>query len=165
MFLSSKPRIGEPVVITGIGMITSVGGSAAATWEAVRCGESGVRSIRGLPGIPDDLIIGAPVDIDTSCPSQLKVIALSQTAAQEALLDADIDLAAVDRDRFACAISGHMGDTDGIAEILGLSSKSEGDVPSWHQWMPNTACATVAAEHQWSDRYSLRRPSYPGWSV
>jgi 3-oxoacyl-(acyl-carrier-protein) synthase len=147
MFLSSKPRIGEPVVITGIGMITSVGGSAAATWEAVRCGASGVRSIRGLPGIPDDLIIGAPVDIDTSCPSQLKVIALSRTAAQEALLDADIDLAAVDRDRFACAISGHMGDTDGIAEILGLSSKSEGDVPSWHQWMPNTACATVAADH------------------
>jgi 3-oxoacyl-(acyl-carrier-protein) synthase len=147
MFLASTRTIGEPVVITGIGMITSVGRSAAETWGAVCLGASGVRSIRGLPDIPDDLLIGAPVDIEIPVTGQLKVIALARTAAQEAIADAGIKLDEIDRDRFACAISGHMGDTDEIAKIIGFNRKSPDDVPSWHQWMPNTACATLATDY------------------
>lgn len=147
MFLSSIRTVGEPVVITGIGMITSVGRNAETTWNAVRQGASGMQSIRGLRGIPDDLLIGAPADVDVPVSGQLKVVALSQHAAREALSDAAIELSSVDRDRFACAVSGHMGDTDGIAEIIGAGGKPENHTPSWHQWMPNTACCTVAEEH------------------
>ena len=137
----------EPVVITGIGMLTSVGKTAESTWQSVQQGKSGVRSIAGLRGIPDDLLIGAPVDLEVPHRGQLKVIALCQEAARTAIKDAALDWSAVDRDRFACAISGHMGDTAGIAEIIGFEGKADGEVPAWHQWMPNTACSEVALEY------------------
>jgi len=147
MLYAHRPSHHEPVVITGLGMLTSVGATAESTWQAVQKGKSGVRSIRGLAGIPDDLLIGAPVDIDVPVSGQLKVIALSQQAALAAVEDADLDWSAVDRDRFACAISGHMGDTAGIAEIIGYGTKPSGETPAWHQWMPNTACSEVALQH------------------
>ena len=139
--------LGEPVVITGIGMLTSVGSTAESTWQAVRRGKSGVRSVTGLAGLPDDLVIGAPVDFDVPVAGQLKVIALSRQAARDAIEDAKLDWSSIDRDRFACAISGHMGDTAGIAEIIGHGTKAEEEVPAWHQWMPNTACSEVALDH------------------
>ncbi len=137
----------EPVVITGIGMLTSVGKTAESTWQSVQQGRSGVRSIAGLRGIPDDLLIGAPVDLEVPRDGQLKVIALCQQAGRDAIEDASLDWSSVDRERFACAISGHMGDTAGIAEIMGLGGKKLHEVPAWHQWMPNTACSEVALEH------------------
>ncbi len=69
----------EPIVITGIGMIASVGANRESVWRAVRSGQSGVRSLRGLVGIPDGLLIGAPVDIPPDYPGQLKVITLAQS--------------------------------------------------------------------------------------
>jgi 3-oxoacyl-(acyl-carrier-protein) synthase len=147
MSFAHRPPMCEPVVITGIGMLTSVGETAESTWQAVQRGKSGVRYIEGLRGIPNDLIIGAPVDIDVPNAGQLKVIALAQQAARAAIEDAALDWSQIDRDRFACAISGHMGDTAGIAEIIGYGSKPEEEVPAWHQWLPNTACSEVAIEH------------------
>ena len=80
----------EPVVITGIGMLTSVGKTAESTWQSVQQGKSGVRSIAGLRGIPDDLLIGAPVDLEVPQSGQLKVIALCQEAARSAIEDASL---------------------------------------------------------------------------
>lgn len=143
----------EPIVITGIGMITSLGGNRESVWQAVRSGRSGVRSLSGLIGIPDNLLIGAPVDIQSEHQGQLKVITLSQVAADEAIRDAEIDFADVDLDRFACAVSGHMGDTGYVPEHLGLHHLiNPRAVPWWQQWMPNTACSTVA------NQFSLRGP-------
>src|SRR5688500_16399722 len=96
----------EPIVITVIGMITSVGNSRESTWAAVRRGRSGVRKLEGLDGIPDGLLIGAPVDIEPDYPGQIKVITLARRAAAEALSDSRIDLDDVDLERFGCAISG-----------------------------------------------------------
>ncbi|MEK6248638.1 MAG: hypothetical protein N2C12_10695, partial [Planctomycetales bacterium] len=117
MNVVGTPAAFEPVVISGIGMITSVGRSAERTWDAVRNGASGVRSITGLPGIPDHLLLGAPVDVNCPVPGQAKVVTLSQIAAAEAIQDAKVDFAAIEPERFGCAISGHMGDTDGIAQL------------------------------------------------
>ena len=39
---------GEPIVITGIGMITSVGNDRESVWKAVRDGHSGARRLEGL---------------------------------------------------------------------------------------------------------------------
>ena len=45
----------DPVVVTGVGMTTSVGANREATWQAVQRGTSGVCCLTGLPGIPDNL--------------------------------------------------------------------------------------------------------------
>lgn len=135
----------EPVVITGIGMITSVGHSRESTWAALRRGRSGVRRLAGLEGIPDGLLIGAPVDIDLDYPGQLKVIALARHAAREALSDSRVDLGEINLERFGCAVSGHMGDTGFVPEHRGLTQYLHAEnVPWWQQWMPNTACSMVA---------------------
>ena len=59
-------------MITGIGMIASVGDDRESVWRAVCRGKSGVRSLNGLMGIPDGLLIGAPVDIEPELPGQVK---------------------------------------------------------------------------------------------
>ena len=142
----------DPVVITGIGMIASVGSHREEVWRAVRNGASGVRRLEGLEGIPDGLLIGAPVDIEREHPGQLKVIALAVQSAGEALEDARIDLDGVDPDRFGCAISAHMGDTSGTYGLNGADVPEVEATGYWRQFLPNTACSTVA------NRYGLFGP-------
>jgi 3-oxoacyl-(acyl-carrier-protein) synthase len=142
----------EPIVITGIGMITSVGNTREEVWQAVRDGRSGARRLTGVPYIPDGLLIAATVDLESTSSGQLKVIPLAERAASEALADAKIAWNEVDFDRFGCAISGHMGDTGYVNVRLGVPDRSDDGVPWWHQWMPNTACSLVA------NRYGLQGP-------
>ena len=138
----------EPIVITGIGMLAAVGNDRESVWSAVREGRSGIRSLTGLLGIPDHLLIGAPVEIAVDRPRRMRVVAMSRQAAAEALDDAQIDFANVDLDRFGCAISGHMGDTGFIEQQYNHYDESAPrSVPWWSQWMPNTACSIVANEH------------------
>ena len=102
----------EPVVITGIGLVTSVGSDREASWRSVCRGESGVRRLDTVPHlrVPRHLGIGAVVDCAPRLPKQLKVIHLNHLAAEEALGDSGLDLEEVDAHRCACAVSGHMGD-------------------------------------------------------
>ena len=75
----------------------------------------------------------------------MKPIALLQRVAAEAIEDAQIDWADIDRNRFGCGISGHMGDAGFIPEYRGMAHElAPGSVPWWHQWLPNTACSMVA---------------------
>ena len=110
----------EPIVITGIGLIASVGGDRESVWDAVRNGHSAMRRLTGLPGIPDNLFIGAPVDIRLSAPDELKVLALCDRIADESLDDARIEPGLIRPERFGCAISAHMGDSRWSADQLGL---------------------------------------------
>ena len=140
-----QKRVPEPVVITGIGLIASVGGDREQVWQAVRHGVSGVRSLSGLKGIPDGLLIGAPVELPPSRPGRLKVIDLCQTAAAEAIDDAGIEGDAVDRDRIGCAISGHIGDTWWLETVTGYGDERGPDAVPWHhQFLPSSACVEVA---------------------
>jgi 3-oxoacyl-(acyl-carrier-protein) synthase len=137
----------EPVVITGLGVITSVGNDRESVWKAVREGRSGVRRLEGLEGIPDGLLIGAPVGIQPDRPGELKVITLARHAATEALEDAQIDWKSIDRDRFACAVSGHIGDTSMVLDVAaGRPGSSGNHVAWWRQWLPNTACWSIARQ-------------------
>lgn len=144
----------DRVVITGIGVVTSIGSGREAVWSAIQRGECGVRRLTGLAGIPDGLMLGATVDVEGEFPGQLKNIPLCRQTAAEALADARIHFARVDRDRFGCSIGGHMGDTDFVTERLGLAAAliPRGKRPWWEQWFPNTACAIVAND------YDLRGP-------
>jgi 3-oxoacyl-(acyl-carrier-protein) synthase len=142
--LSRTPR----VVITGIGLFTAIGGSREAVWQAMQRGESGVGRLTGVPGIPDGLLLGATVDIDTEHPGQLKNTQLCRQTAAEALADARIHLADVDRDRFGCSIGAHMGDSDYVTERLGRHDlMPHGKFPWWKQLLPNTSCALVASDY------------------
>lgn len=138
----------EPIVITGIGLITSVGNDRESVWRAIRQGKSGVRRLNGLEGIPDGMLLGAPVDIEPAVPGQLKNIALAQHAAAEAMEDAKVDFDAVDLERFGCACSAHMTDTSGITAKYGPSQPSDADgVQWWDQCLPNTSCALLAKKY------------------
>lgn len=86
------------VVITGIGLVTSIGSGREATWQAIQRGASGVRRLSGVMGIPDGLLLGATVDMPGEFPGQLKNIPLCRQAAAEALADAGIDLSGVAAD-------------------------------------------------------------------
>ena len=144
----------DRVVITGIGVVTSIGSGREAVWQAIQRGACGVRRLTGLTGIPDGLMLAAPVDVEGEFPGQLKNIPLCRQTAAEALGDARIHFGSIDRDQFGCSIGAHMGDTDFVTERLGLGATHipAGKRPWWEQWFPNTACAMVARD------YDLRGP-------
>jgi 3-oxoacyl-(acyl-carrier-protein) synthase len=137
------------VVITGIGMIASVGQDREAVWRAVRQGQSGVGLMRGVKAIPDGMLAAAQVNICPDRPGRLKPISLCLPTAAEAVADADLDLAAYDPYRMGAAISGHMGDTDFVVERLGRTDLIDpGKPPWWGQWYPCSACSFIANQYQ-----------------
>jgi 3-oxoacyl-(acyl-carrier-protein) synthase len=146
---SREPR----VVVTGIGLITSIGRNREAVWQAIQRGESGIGRIAGVYGIPDGMMLAAMVDVEGEVAGQLKNTPLCRQTAAEALADAHVHLAEVDRDRFGCSIGAHVGDTDYVAERLGRNDlMPPGKMPWWQQLLPNTTCALVAND------YGLRGP-------
>jgi 3-oxoacyl-(acyl-carrier-protein) synthase len=140
-------------VITGIGLVTALGNSREAVWQAVQRGESGIGRIAGVYGIPDGMMLAAMVDVEGEAPGQLKNLPLCRQSAAEALADARVHLAEIDRDRFGCSIGAHVGDSDYVPERLGrFDLMPSGKTPWWRQLLPNTACFTVAND------YGLRGP-------
>ena len=143
-----RDHVAEPVVITGIGMITSVGEDRESTWKAIRAGRSGVRRIGPHDGVPEHLHIAAIVDSQPSLPQQLKVIHLAQVAAAEAIDDSNLDLDAIDGNRCACAVSGHMGDWRWLRQLHGAAPPDQpGDVSNWDQFLPNSGCWNLATQY------------------
>jgi 3-oxoacyl-(acyl-carrier-protein) synthase len=143
----AKPE-DDPIVITGVGMVASAGMDRESVWKAVRLGRSRVRRLTGLRGIPDGEILGASVDVPQEVPSRLKVFPMAELAADEAIRDARLDLEAIDRDRFACSISSHMGDASWFEEQAGLKVADDpARSPWWHQFLPNTTCNLIANRH------------------
>ena len=139
----------EPIVITGVGLLASVGNDRESVWQNVRSGHSGVRSLAGLPHIPDGLLIAATSELAIDRPRRLKVVALCRAAAAEAMADSGVDLERINRDRFGCAISGHMGDT-GFIEDMQLGSQQsvvQGVIVCFGEWLLISACSLVANEY------------------
>lgn len=144
------PYDDEPVVITGLGMVASTGDDRESVWRSVREGTSNIRRLRSLPGIPDDKLIGATCELG-DLQGQLKTLPLALRAADEAVADAQVRWPDIDYSRFGCSISAHMGDTRALIERAGGPALPEGAC-WWDQWLPNTACWTVA------HRYGLGGP-------
>jgi 3-oxoacyl-(acyl-carrier-protein) synthase len=145
LHLAANARSPEPVVITGIGMVTALGTDRESVWENICRGESGVQRLSGIWGIPDGEALGAPVNLPGPHDPRMKTISLCEWAAEEALEDARVDLEDIDRDRFGCAISAHMADVTDIVERAGFADSMPGPrVPWWHQCLPNSACSTIA---------------------
>ncbi|MGE0607108.1 MAG: beta-ketoacyl synthase [Pirellulales bacterium] len=137
----------DPIVITGIGLLSSLGLDRESTWQGLCAGRSNVRHLTGLQAIPDGLICGGVVDLPQQQPGRMKTISLAQWATTELLRDACVTTSPVDRTRFGCSVSGHIGDTTHIGDAVGQwAPAAPGVVPWWHQFLPNTTCATVAEQ-------------------
>ena len=149
--MTGRSILAEPIVITGIGLVASVGDDRESVWRAVRHGESRFGPIRGVRGIPDGYVLAAMADLPGPATTRMKAIRLGHLAAEEALRDARVQLGELDRTRFGCSISGHMGDTRWFEGEAG-GTPPEGDVPWFEQWMPNTGCSAIA------NRFDLQGP-------
>lgn len=132
----------EPIVITGIGMIASVGDNRESVWQAVRDGVSGVRRMTQADGMPECLKIAAPASHEPEEPGRLKVISLALHAAAEALDDARVYHSGIDFSHFGCAMSAHMCQI--TAGLLGYGASDNGDVDWRTQCLPNSGCSIVA---------------------
>lgn len=144
----------DPVAVTGVGMVTSLGPDRESTWAALCRGECRMDFLRGMPGVPEGKVVAATVDVPLDYPGQLKPIVLARMAAEEAVRDAKLDLAAVDPWQVGCCISGHMGDASHVALRLGRTELVPGeDFPWWRQWFPSSACEEVKRH------FHLRGPS------
>ncbi len=136
----------EPVVITGIGMVTALGLDRETTWAAVSRGENGVRPAEQFSDIPSHLGIAAGVQSPPQIPKQLKVVHLAHLAAEEAMQDAGlVGLRDLDSSRFGCAVSGHMGDWRWLRQYHGKEEPDQaGEASNWEQWLPNSGCWGIA---------------------
>jgi 3-oxoacyl-(acyl-carrier-protein) synthase len=70
--------------------VTSTGRGREAVWRAIQANQTGVRRLTGVTGIPDGMLLGAPVDIEGEFPGQLKNIPLCRVTAAEALADSGL---------------------------------------------------------------------------
>jgi 3-oxoacyl-(acyl-carrier-protein) synthase len=139
----------ERVVITGLGIATSVGSTREEVWQAVRHGQSGIGRIYGVLGIPDGLIPAAMIDLpeDPAHPGRLKTVPLCLQTAREAWSDAGIELSQCNPERVACYVSGHMGDSNYVVEKHHRWDLVAGSPQTWvQQWFPHEACSAVARE-------------------
>src|SRR5436309_14362913 len=84
------PTNDDRVVITGIGLVTAIGRSREAVWQAMQRGECGVQRLTGVPGIPNGMMLAASVDVDGEFPGQLKNIPMCRQTAAEARAEARI---------------------------------------------------------------------------
>jgi 3-oxoacyl-(acyl-carrier-protein) synthase len=151
--MPQRAMLREPIVITGIGLIASVGANRESVWRAVQQGRSNFRFLRGIRLIEDDQFIAGAVDLKDHPTDRLKVITLSEIAAAEAVEDARLIPSRIDSEQFGCMISNHMGDTRWLQCQLGkITPQSLATRPWWEQWFPNTACSLIA------DRYGCLGP-------
>lgn len=132
------------VVITGIGMVTSVGEDRKSTWDAVRSGRSGIRRLQGIPGLSGVEMLGATVGNPPADDFGTRNVPMALQAASEAIEDSQLHDQPVERSRFGCALTAQMGDTPGFSQLRANESRSGTSSTWWHEWLPNTVCANVA---------------------
>jgi 3-oxoacyl-[acyl-carrier-protein] synthase II len=148
---------GSDVVVTGIGAITPLGATMAATWTALLAGESGIGDEAAglLRGASLPVTIAAPMAADPArgmAPARARRLDRAQQAALAAATEAwaDAGSPATDPDRFAVVIGTGVGgittllQQDDRLESAGARHVSPRTVP---MLMPNAAAAVVSIEY------------------
>ncbi len=140
----------DPVVITGIGLITPLAIGRRASWELIKRGCSGTRLVRLVTG---ETVIGgpSPLTVDEEAGEPVAVSSKAQRmallAAEEALQDAGIQLHRLPPERVGCVLG-----ATGCPSAAALTAARAGSVTDWMNSYPNMAAATVAR------RLGLRGP-------
>jgi len=105
------------VVITGLGVVSSVGNSVPQFWDSIKMGEDGIRSITVFDTTPlrahnGGEVIDLPLDDHFSSKEKRRLSRCDQfgfIAAEEALKDSALNLADVDRERFGIILGAGSG--------------------------------------------------------
>ena len=154
------------VVVTGLGAVTPLGNDAAATWEAMRDGKSGVDIIRGFDhsackthfaGEVKDWDISSMLDRKEA----RKLDRYAQFAvysAKQAIADSRLDLETEDRDRMGVIWGSGMGGVLTLEEELMAFGRSDG-TPRFNPFYIPKAILNMGAG-QISLMFGLRGPSY-----
>ncbi|NOZ06299.1 MAG: beta-ketoacyl-ACP synthase II [Chloroflexi bacterium] len=153
------------VVITGLGAVTPVGNDMPTSWRALLAGQSGIDRITQFDPSPfATQIAGEVKDFD---PQQYmnrkearrsdRYLHFAVAASDEALADAQLDLAATNRDRVGVLIGSAIG---GIGTLLRESEtlRTRGPNRVSPFFLPAMIADTAGA--QIAIRHSLRGPSF-----
>lgn len=141
----------DPVVISGVGIVASLGSNREAVWQAIQTGRSGVRLTRESDNVGRLRLPCAMADclpVNPSEASSLKSIRLCRVAAGEALDDADIDWRTIDRGRFACSVAAQFGDI-GYMYLSAAERAADASTIShaWHnEFLPSSVSDSIAGE-------------------
>jgi len=145
------------VVVTGMGVVSPIGIGVGAFWKALRAGVSGTKRVDAminLEGIPTK--VGAPVE--DFAPDSLRELGrnprkldraaqMALVAAQEAVADAGLNLAAEDLDRVGVIIGTGIGGIQSLVENHEQFLRQGPDRVSPRfisQLMPNSLAAEIA---------------------
>jgi 3-oxoacyl-[acyl-carrier-protein] synthase II len=149
------------VVVTGIGVFTSIGCNRTDFWNSLIAGKSGIKRIQSFdPGghksqIGSEVISYKPEDYFDRKESRkmARVSQLASSAAIEAVRDAGLDLANEDRDRIGCVIGSAAGDYEHLEDQhirflkMGPGSVNPMTVPRVIPNMPVCNAAMVLGIH------------------
>jgi 3-oxoacyl-[acyl-carrier-protein] synthase II len=127
----------KAIVVTGIGVFTSIGCSRSDFWNALISGKSGVRRIQAfdpeghLSQIASEVTSFNPEDFISrkQVNKMARVSQLASSAAVEAVRDAGLDLERENPVRIGCVIGSAAGDYNNIEEqYLKFQQKGPGSV-------------------------------------
>lgn len=168
-------RRDEPrVVITGIGLVTGLGGDRESTWKALLAGQGAVRRLDSQElanriGLPERLLnssqfLGAPaLGLSNKCSENVFLqepnIQLALRAAKEAVQDAEVPWDVIEPYRRGCVIGTSKGGMQSFARLaLAERSKIENQLPQefWPMVWPDTPASLVA--ETWSIRGAVLCP-------
>ena len=153
-----KPR----VVITGVGLVTALGGDRESTWKALLAGQGAVRhltpsELADRAGLPERVLnncqfLGAPAlglsrAGDENVFLQEPNIQLAMRAAKEAVKEARIDWDALEPYRLGSVIGTSKGGMQSFARLaFAESSRSGKELPqeAWPMVWPGTPASLVA---------------------
>ena len=125
------------IVVTGIGVFTSIGSSRTEFWKSLVAGKSGVRRIQAfdpaghLSQIASEVVSFNPEDFISGKQARkmARVSQLASCAAVDAVRDAGLDLEKEDLARIGCVIGSAAGDYDNIEAQYGkFREKGPGSV-------------------------------------
>src|SRR5688572_11769769 len=143
------------VVVTGLGMLTPLGNDVESTWAALIEGRSGIGRITSFDASDYEHAIGGELqDFDPEQHIDSKLLrridranVLAITAAQQAMLDAGLDLSNEDPERVGVILGTGMGGAHLIVEQQEiLAEKGPRRVSPFlvTQMLPDTATGLVA---------------------
>lgn len=149
------------IVVTGIGVFTSIGSGRAAFWKSLVAGRSGVRRIQAfdpdghLSQIASEVISFDPEEFISGKQARkmARVSQFASCAAVDAVKDAGLDLEKEDPARIGCVIGSAAGDYDNIEAQYGKfrergpGSVSPMSIPKIIPNMPACNAAIVLGIH------------------
>ena len=115
---------GRRVVVTGTGTITSLGQSTRETWEAVKAGRSGVRTVQAFDSSPMESHVASEVVdfkpetfIDRKAARRMsRFVQFAMVATKEALKESGLEIKESNRDQIGVVVGSAIGGLEEIEE-------------------------------------------------